>query len=275
MLGLCTVLSLSFIFIISPMGNQESILFKSAYSQRNVTLDSSGIPIIDYGYVADTYIGPQRNPVNIAKTALQIYDKYNQTHSDIDLQMFLNNSDWLVQNAVSKGNYSVLHYNFPYLPYGMQPPWQSGLAQGRALDVLTKAHQITGNKTYIDAAKSILNAFFVEVKDGGVTLKSPKDGWWYEEYSDNDTGAKESRVLNGMIYSLLAIYNYYQYTQDPDAKFLFDQGVTALKKNLPKFEYVGGQYSTYDIVNKNTKPASLKYHLGQTRRSRHFIRHHG
>ena len=142
-----------------------------------------------------------------------------------------------------------------------EPPWQSGLAQGRALDVLTKAHQITGNKTYIDAAKSILNAFFVEVKDGGVTLKSPKDGWWYEEYSK--PGAIKSGVLSGMTNALLDIYNYYQYTQDPDAKFLFDQGVLALNNTLPRFEYVGGQYSTFDALD-NTKPASYRHHIAHT-----------
>jgi hypothetical protein len=238
--------------------------FKSVNAQRNMILDSSHVRMIDYGYIRETYIGVQRNPVNIANYAFLFYDKYNETNNERFLNIFLNNSNWLVKNAVSKGNYSLLQYKFPWPPYGMQPPWQSGLAQGRALDVLAKAHQITGNRTYLDSAESLLNAFFVEVKDGGVTLKSPNDGWWYEEYSDNDTEAKESRVLNGMTHALLGIYNYYQYTQDPAAKFLFDQGVLALKKNLPKFEYIGGQYSTYDALD-NTKPAPFNYHLNQTK----------
>jgi hypothetical protein len=260
--GLCSVSSLIFLFTLSSTYNQEGFLLKAAYSQPNATLDNSGVPILDYGYVAETYIGPQRNPANIAKVALEIYEKYNQTRNDRDLQMFLNNSNWLMENAVSKGNYSLLQYKFPWPPYGMQPPWQSGLAQGRALDVLAKAHQITGNRTYLDSAESLLNAFFVEVKDGGVTLKSPNDGWWYEGYSR--PGAIKPGVLSGMTNALLGIYNYYQYTQDPAAKFLFDQGVLALKKNLPKFEYIGGQYSTYDALD-NTKPAPFNYHLNQTK----------
>ena len=36
----------------------------------------------------------------------------------------------------------------------------------------------------------------------------------------------EPRVLNGMMWSLIGINSYYNYTRDPSAKFLFDQGVS-------------------------------------------------
>jgi heparosan-N-sulfate-glucuronate 5-epimerase len=244
----------------------HSILVDRSYSVSDtniITLDKNGVPITDYGCKGEIYIGAQRNPLHIAREAIVLYDRYNSTNDQRYLSTFLNNANWLVEHAVSKGNYSVLQYNFPWHPYVSQPPWQSGLAQGRALDVLVKAHQITGNKTYLDTAKSLLDAFLIEVKDGGLTLKGPDDDWWYEEYADNDTGGIESRVLNGMTGSLLDIYNFYEYTQDQTAKFLFDKGIIALKKNLPKFEYIGGQYSTYDALN-NTKPAPFDYHLAQT-----------
>jgi heparosan-N-sulfate-glucuronate 5-epimerase len=238
-------------------------LLNIVYAQGTVTYDKSGIPSVDYGYQGDIYIGPQRNPLNVALKALEHYDIYNRTHNEKFLEQFLNSSDWLVDNAVSKGNYSVLEYRFVWPMYNMQPPWYSGMAQAKALEVLIKAHEITGDKKYLDTAKPLLNAFFVEVKDGGVTYKTPQDGWWYEEYAG--IGSKEPRVLNGMTHALLGIYKYYQYTQDPAAKYLFDQGLIALKNNLPRYEYTEGNYSTYDILSNGSRASPLNYHLSHVR----------
>ncbi len=66
----------------------------------------------------------------------------------------------------------------------------------------------------------LLNSFFIEVKKSsivGVTYKAPFNGW-YEEYAGK--GGKESRVLNGMRYPLLGIYDYYNYTHGSEAKYL-------------------------------------------------------
>ena len=221
-------------------------------------IDSSGIPLVNYGYVGGTYIGAQRNPITISDEALTYYDKYKGSNDDVYFkELLINNANWLVYNAVSHSNYSILEYKFPWPNYDLEPPWRSGMAQGRALDVLTKAHEITGQNKYLDSAKMLLNSFFVEVKDGGVTYKTPKDGWWYELYAGN--GGKEPRVLNGMMFTLLGIYKYYEYTHDNNAKYLFDQGVLALKKNLPHYEYYKGSYSTYDVLD-NRKPAAPNYH---------------
>jgi heparosan-N-sulfate-glucuronate 5-epimerase len=148
-----------------------------------------------------------------------------------------------VANAINYGNYSILEYDFPWPIYNMTPKWRSGMAQGQAIQALVKAHEITGDANYIDTAHMLLNSFFVKVKDGGVTYKTPT-GWWYEEYAD--IGGKESRVLNGMMYTLLGIHEYYQYTGDNNAKHLFDQGIVALKNNLSLYDHNG--YSYYDIL---------------------------
>jgi len=254
-------ISLSLVLIISIYANGIS-LTKSAYSTPNnkkegihVSIDKYGLPIVDYGYIGGIYVGSQRNPVTVTHKALFYYEQYNRTGDDYYKQAFLNSSDWLVNNAVSYGSYSILEYKFPWPIYDLEPPWRSAMAQGRALQVLTKANEITGAEIYLDSAKMLLNSFFIEVKNGGVTYKTPTDGWWYELYAGDID--KEPRVLNGMLFAVLGIYNYYEYTQDPDAKYLFDQGVLALKKDLPVYDHTGG-YSYYDLYSK--KPAPLNYH---------------
>ena len=137
--------------------------------------------------------------------------------------------------------------------YSIKKPWRSAMAQGQAIQVLIRAHSITGDQKYLETANKLLNSFFVEVKNGGVTYKS-SNGWWYEEYSKED--GKKSRVLNGMNFALFSIYDYYLYTKDPKAKYLFKKGIQAVKNYLPKYEY-NKNYSTYDIFKRE---ASARYH---------------
>lgn len=218
-----------------------------------ITLDSSGIPIVNYGYVHGIYVGPQRNPVTISQEAIYFYGLFRKTLSMNASQSLINNANWLVENTESRGNYSVLEYKFPYPPYNMTSPWRSGMAQSQAMQALVETYDVTGKKIYLDTAKMLLNSLFVEVKNGGVTYKTPNDGWWYEEYAGN--AGKESRVLNGMMFSLLSIHEYYNYTHSLEAKFLFDKGVLAVDRTLPRYDNNG--YSNYDVLGR---PASIQYH---------------
>jgi hypothetical protein len=62
-----------------------------------------------------------------------------------------------------------------------------------------------------------------------------------------------------MIFAVLGIYDYYNYTHDKDAKYLFDQGVLALSKNLPHYDNNGNSY--YDILRHNAGPHYQKVHI--------------
>ena len=220
---------------------------------KALIIDKDGIPFLKLGNIQGVDLGNQRNPVTISQKAFEYYEDYLKNNNKKSKKFFINNANWLVKNVLKCNNHSILLYLFPWPKYALPKPWCSGMAQGQAIQVLVKAHRITHDINYLDTAKSLLNAFFVEVKDGGVTYKDSEDRWWYEEYA-NENG-KSSRVLNGMIYALFGIYEYYTYTNDMDSKFLFEQGIRALKNDLPNYDCAS--YSYYDIL-KN--PAS-KYHL--------------
>ena len=72
--------------------------------------------------------------------------------------------------------------------------------------------------------------------------------WWYEEYVTNNVGAEESRVLNGMLFALIDVYEYYKYIDDADAKLIFDKGINNVKENLAKYDDGKGS-SYYDILH--------------------------
>ncbi len=211
--------------------------------------DERGVP-----FIIESTIGKQRNPVTVCNRALGYYNKFRQGDSS-QLILFLNCSDWLIENLTRKNNYAMLPYNYNWPNYHMTAPWRSGLANGVSLQVFVKAHEATGDQKYVVAAKQILNSFFVDVKDGGVTYLSNDRGWWFEELSDNN--GYVSRVLNGHMFALLGIHDYFIYTHDSAANYLFKQGLLGLKNNLPKYD-IGDGHSFYDLVGT---PANVKYHL--------------
>jgi hypothetical protein len=234
--------------------SSPSSFITEAYAIK-IKLDNDGIPLVYYGETVDGKLtGFQRNPVTTSLKAIEFYDMYKKDNAESSKTYFLNNANWLVNNLVIKGNYALLPYDFSLSQYNLKPPWFSAMANGHALQVLIKAHEITLDSKYLIAAKSLLNAFFIEVEDGGITYKDSSNEWWYEEYATNDKNAKVSRVLNGMIFTVLAIYDYYKYTNDVDAKLLFDKGVNSIKKEISKYNNNG--YSYYDLLGNPAK----KYH---------------
>jgi hypothetical protein len=225
------------------------------YAEPNIILDNNGVPLVYYvEEVNGKLIGYQRNPVTTSLKANKFYEMYKKDNTESSKIYFLNNANWLVNNLVKKRNYALLQYDFPLATYSLNPPWYSAMANGLALQVLVKAHEITHDSKYLIAAKNLLNAFFIEVNDGGITYKDSSNEWWYEEYATNDKNAMVSRVLNGMMYAVLGIYDYYKYTNDADAKLLFDKGVNSIKKEISKYNDNG--YSYYDLLGN---PAG-KYH---------------
>lgn len=236
---------------ISVIAISFIIEINSASFKETITVDEKGIPFIDLGEISGTQIGKQRHYIIVDRYANNYYKDFVQNGNETAKELFFNNVNWLIEHATNKGNYSIFEYQYPYPPYDFPSGWHDGMAQARGIQIMTKAHKITNDDKYLNESKKLLNAFFVDVKDGGVTYKSKKEGWWYDHYAHEE--GKKPRVLNGMMFALLDLKNYYEYTKDPDAKFLFDQGVKALKKNISKYDLNGFTY--YNALGT----ASIKY----------------
>ena len=240
-------------FVTNSVSAAYNILDPSKPIGKGILIDEAGVPLYDYGYTGGVYIGVQRNPVTVSQQAFHYWDEF-QKGDERSKKLFLNCTDWLVDNAVLYDNYSVWEYNFPWPSRNLTPPWISGMAQGQGIQALVKAYNITGDQKYLKIANSSLLSFFVEVKNGGVTYKDPETGgWWYEECPN--PGNPNDRILNGFIFALLGIHEYYERTGNKDAKYLFDKGIIELKNHLS--DYDTGEWTYYDQVGNN---ASIGYH---------------
>ena len=211
----------------------------------SLVFDKNDVPHYNYSYTGHYSIGLQGSPHAVSQHALKLYDEYTKTSNESAKTYFFNNVNWLVNTNMLKnnGSFSSYEFSFPWKigNHTVEAPWRNGMSNGEVLSPLIKAYKLTGNKTYLDTAKSLLNSFYIDVKDGGVTYKTPNSGWWYEEYASRNA-TKEPRVLNGMIHSLLGIDQYFRDTNDTSAKFLFDQGILALKNDLPKYDNNGTSF---------------------------------
>lgn len=215
------------------------------------TYDSLGIPINNYYYYNDSiWIGSHRNPVTIAHKAISYYNSKENPEAKTK---FLNCADYLVKNTFDTLNYSLHPYNFPWPSYNLKPPWYSAMAEGLSLNVFAKAYKMTGDSIYINKGKRVLNAFLIPVSKGGITIKDDTNKWWYEEYAAKDV--ENPRVLNGMIYNLLGLHEYYKVTGNKLAINLYNKGFNAVAENLHKYDNNGWSY--YNIKGKL---ASIYYH---------------
>jgi len=237
----------------------------------NVTLDEKGIPSVFNNRLRITL----RNPLTVSLYSLSYHENWigevgefsgyigdiSSLTRDEHREYFLNAADWLVDNLSlrSEGTttYGVWEYGHRATAYDLDPPWVSGMAQGLGIQALTKAYDTTGDPKYIQAARSALNALFVEVADGGVTYKDRPGEWWYEEYAK--PGGKESRVLNGMIFALLGVNEYYEATRDESAKILFDKGIASLKTNID--DYDAGWWTYYDVTGNLANKGYHNIHI--------------
>jgi heparosan-N-sulfate-glucuronate 5-epimerase len=239
----CLVTLLTFLTCNSTQG--DSTTKERDRNHTAVVFDKSGIPYYNYSYTGRYSIGLQGSPHFVSEQALKMHKEYQKNSNESAKIYFINNVNWLVSTNMLKneGSFSTYEFSFPWRNgnHTVEAPWRNGMANGEAINPLLKAYELTGNKTYLHTAKMLLNCFYVDVKDGGVTYKTPHSGWWYEEYASRNS-TKEPRVLNGMIWAVLGIKDYYEYSNDSKAKYLYDQGILALKNDLPKYDNNGSSF---------------------------------
>lgn len=216
-------------------------------------IDENGIPYYDHQLMWGEEIGIQRNPHIINRVATNFYNDFLKTNNETSKKFFINNANWITENTIKHENYSIYEYPFRHPIYELPVGWHDAMIQARMIDIMLKANNLTNEEKYLTEAKLLSNAFFVSVSDGGLTYKTTNNGWWYEHRAHKD--GLNPRILNGHMITLLDLYSYYEYSNDPEIKYLFDQGIKALKNDISGFDFFG--YTYHDAL-KN--PTSYNYH---------------
>ncbi|MBL0056307.1 MAG: hypothetical protein IPP31_08930 [Chitinophagaceae bacterium] len=219
-----------------------------------VYTDTNGIPYVYYAPQQGIAPGNQLNSTLVANYALDYDDAFLEKHDPGDREKF-----WHCTNRLSDSmhDHSGIGQYFFYWQQPWYPdvgiPFTSGMTSGRAMEAFVRAFRISGDSIWLDRSARLLRGFYIPVQHGGFTYPE-KDGWWFEELADSM--GKTPRILDGHIYALLGVRNYWEQTKDDSARFVLTKGLEALKAHLP--DYDAGHGKVY--YDNQQKIADQHYH---------------
>jgi hypothetical protein len=168
---------------------------------------------------------------------------YNSGHENANLRQLV--AEMLALASARAGG---IAWDYLFQFDGGVPPWTSGLSQGTALQVLSRAGTRFKESADLTAAQQALG-IFKTAPPAGVRVPT-KAGALYAEY----TYAPSDRILNGFIQANVGLYDYTSLTQDPVGARLFEEGDAEARAEVPHYDT--GAWSLYDQYGES----NLNYH---------------
>jgi len=200
--------------------------------------DGAGIPLLDYRGT----IGLQYNPIAIAQWGLGNFGWFCRTGHAERRDKFVRASDWLCEHLETNahGVWVWNHYFDWEYRSTLRAPWYSGLAQGQGISLLLRTYKEVSDDRYLCAAEKAFGSFLQS--DGGVAFTDGNGDVWFEEYIISPP----THILNGFIWALWGVYDYWLATGSALAKELFTAGIRTLKNNLDSYDL--GFWSRYELT---------------------------
>jgi len=245
-------------------GDRVYYLDFSAKCPHPGPFDEAGIPFTRYG----DPIGLQHYAIDICQYALGHHQQWLKTSQLRHREIFLRQARWL-QIALQ------VRRDLPDTPalwmagfnWGrLRAPWPSGMAQGQGISVLVRAHAMSGDPTFLDAARAALAGLRLSLSQGGTTR--------YDEglpFFEELPTPEPSRILNGAIFALWGVHDLWRVTGDPAIGAFYNDGVRNLVAFLPRYDM--GYWTRYDLEAGSPHPSSAFYqelHVNQLRVMHHL-----
>ena len=232
----------------SPLGEYYMLFREKADYAGHY--DAAGIPMLDYRGV----IGLQYNPIAIAQWGLANYNRFCETGDNARWQKTLKAADWLTAN-LEQNAYGFWvwnhHFDWDYRDK-LKAPWYSGLAQGQGVSLLLRTHARSGEERYQLATEKAFVALTHPIAEGGVLFEDEDKNLWIEEYLVDPP----THILNGFMWALWGVFDYWLARADASAKNTFDRGVETLIHNLARFDT--GYWSLYEQSGHDHPGTRLK-----------------
>ncbi|MFH1942178.1 MAG: D-glucuronyl C5-epimerase family protein [bacterium] len=241
-----------------PELDQYFMTFKEKAEYKG-PFDRQGVPLLDYR----GKIGRQYNPIAIAQYGLGCLNVFLSLNDKEYLNKAIVVADWLVDN-LEKNNHGLYcwHHKFDWEYFRvLKAPWYSGLAQGVGISFLLRMGKYSKKKSYMDSVEKAFKTLITPIEEGGCLHIDKDKNWWIEEYITSPP----THILNGFIWALWGVYDYYKETGYIDAKNLFDRSLKTLTQNLHRYDC--GYWSLYDLsplkIQNVASPFYHKLHLVQ------------
>ncbi len=185
--------------------------------------------------------------IGIFQYGIAAYDLFLNTKEEVYRKKLIACADWAVDNQQNDGSWVTFAYENPEHPY-------SSMAQGEGISMLIRAHIETQDDKYLSAIHKAKDFMLKAISDGGATNYSGEDVYLYECTHD-------PLILNGWIFSLWGLYDYYKYLNDSEVQDVLDATLASLKKKLPEFDIK--YWSKYEDGKRICSPFYHKLHIAQ------------
>jgi heparosan-N-sulfate-glucuronate 5-epimerase len=227
-----------------------------------VKLDDRGIPL-NTSYIDVEKPRLHYYPISIGQFGLALFSSYSKSNEDPKKEQFLNIADWFLENINLDEQIGTFWLtDIPKPEYKVDGPWKSAFAQSRALSILLRAWQLTGDGKYFKHCTEALKPYTFDISDGGVSAHQ-KDGHpFYEEY----VASEPTMVLDGHLFSLFGIFDFLRAVPKSDKSYtmaerIFTEGVKSLEHWLPTYDlgfWVRFNYCQMDHYPE-TDPCTINY----------------
>lgn len=198
-------------------------------NSSRVRLNEEGVPIINY-----PLLGDHVNPAYVAWWGLININNYHRSNGELCLKRIKDCYNWLANRGREENDCIYWDYTFDWPNKGtvLKAPWYSGMAQALIASFL---YRVSWNnlceESDADLAVKALNCLKLSITENG--CKTELNGYdYYEEYPiENST-----RVLDGSLFIVLALYDYYLDTGD---KAWFKSALEGISSNLSYWDCCG------------------------------------
>lgn len=198
--------------------------------RQALRLDSHGIAMA-WGRTTGTVY----RPAFVAMCGLGQLGKYLRTGDPECKEIFLNHIDWLEQHAVIRPDGGVVwpqNFNLREGNIELRAPWLSANVQGYVMSALVRGWRMTRRQRLLDLLQRTTRVFELDWNRNGVRVQS--EG--HVVYTETP-GLPAPGVMDGLLTSLLGLYDLYVETGDAGAYDLFQRGIDGLKYFLPRWDY--------------------------------------
>lgn len=220
-----------------PVDSLHYYVWSDSLFLDNMDFDNVGIPRKSYRRQ-----GLQYNPLFIAWWGLHNLERYLREGDKTNLEKSLAQVRWLKTNAVCRADGAVVWPCYFAWREGhcvLESGWISAMYQSVVISLLVRGYRVTGDNDLLDLCVKGTRVFHQSVQEGGVCTIE-RGHILYEEYP----AFPLPRVLDGLIFSLLGLYDLAVQTQDPEVETLLKQGVEGLKASIGMWDY-RGRWSWY------------------------------
>ena len=210
----------------------------------------------------------RQHPVVQAQCGLELVEGFRASKDRAYLQRALKHAQRLVDTRVESRDAWWFPYPFDFRLYGradqvLPAPWYSGMAQGQALSLFVRLHQLTGEQKWRTAADATFASFLAPPSASDPWVTFTRDGWlWLAEYADWPL-ERSQRVLNGHMFAMFGLYDYARLTRNPQARTLFDGSAAALAAHIGPGYRQPGWISWYTLDQQITSAKYHGIHIGQ------------